>query len=37
MLFEINCWAEQTTFIAKGDEFDAFVVRPSARSIEDEI
>jgi rsbT co-antagonist protein RsbR len=36
-LFETNCWAEQTAFIAKGEEFDEFVVRPSKRSIEEEI
>ena len=36
-LFGTNCWAEQTAFIAKGDEFDAFVVNPSQRSIEEEI
>ena len=36
-LFETNCWAEQTAFIAKGEEFDEFVVRPSKRSIEQEI
>ena len=36
-LFETNCWAQQTAFIAKGDEFDEFVVRPSTRLIEQEI
>ena len=36
-LFETNCWADQTAFIAKGDEYDEFVVRPSGRSIEEEI
>lgn len=36
-LFNTNCWAEQTRFIARGDEFDEFVVKPSIRSIEDEI
>jgi len=36
-LFEINCWAEQTASIAKGDEFDEFVVAPSARDLEKEI
>ena len=35
--FQTNCWAEQTSFIARGDEFDEFVVRPSDRSIETEI
>ena len=36
-LFKTNCWAEQKKFIAKGDEFDEFVVGPSERSIEMEI
>lgn len=36
-LFGTNCWAEQTAFIARGDEFDEFVVQPSQRSIEEEI
>jgi len=35
--FKTNCWSEQIGFIAKGDEFDEFVVRPSVRSIEKEI
>ncbi|MBU4010760.1 MAG: PAS domain S-box protein, partial [Proteobacteria bacterium] len=36
-LFETSCWAEQKKYIAKGDEFDEFIVRPSERSIEKEI
>lgn len=36
-LFGTNCWSEQTAFIARGDEFDEFVVQPSNRSIEEEI
>jgi PAS domain S-box-containing protein len=36
-LFKTNCWAEQTRFIAKGDEFDEFVVKPSNRTVENEI
>ena len=36
-LFSTNCWAEQTTFIAKGDRFDEFLVKPSERTIEKEI
>jgi len=36
-LFKTNCWAEQTAFIANGDQYDEFVVRPSKRSIEEEI
>jgi two-component system cell cycle sensor histidine kinase/response regulator CckA len=36
-LFGTNCWADQTAFIARGEAFDEFVVRPSPRSIEKEI
>jgi PAS domain S-box-containing protein len=36
-LFKTNCWAEQTKFISKGDEFDEFEVEPSNRSIENEV
>lgn len=36
-LFETNCWADQTAFIARGEPYDEFVVRPSPRSIEKEI
>ena len=36
-LFKTNCWAKQTAFIAKGDDFDEFEVVPSERSIEMEI
>ena len=36
-LFKTNCWAEQTRFIAKGHEFDEFIVKPSTRSVENEI
>ena len=36
-LFGTNCWADQTAFIARGDAFDEFVVRPSSRSLEIEI
>ena len=36
-LFETNCWAEQTRFIARGDDCDEFVVGPSSRTIETEI
>lgn len=36
-LFNTNCWAEQTAFIAKGDSGDEFEVKPSDRSIEKEI
>jgi len=37
MLFKENCWADQTAFVAKGDEFDEFRVHTSERSIEKEI
>lgn len=36
-LFGTNCWADQETFIARGDSCDGFVVRPSSRSIEVEV
>jgi PAS domain S-box-containing protein len=36
-LFETNCWADQTAFLARGDAYDEFLVRPSPRSIEKEI
>jgi two-component system cell cycle sensor histidine kinase/response regulator CckA len=35
--FGTNCWADQTAFIAKGAPFDEFVVRPSSRTVEEEI
>jgi two-component system, cell cycle sensor histidine kinase and response regulator CckA len=36
-LFGTNCWADQTAFIAKGSAYDEFIVKPSSRSIEQEI
>ena len=36
-LFGTNCWADQTAFYAKGDEYDEFVAKPSDRSIEKEL
>jgi PAS domain S-box-containing protein len=36
-LFNTNCWTDQTAFVAIGNQFDEFVVRPSDRSIEKEI
>lgn len=36
-LFNTNCWTEQTAFAARGDEHDAFVVRPSERTVDEEI
>jgi rsbT co-antagonist protein RsbR len=36
-LFGTNCWAEQTSFIARGEAHDAFVVRPSDLTVEHEL
>jgi PAS domain S-box-containing protein len=36
-LFGTDCWADQTAFIAKSDPYDEFFVRPSSRSLEQEI
>lgn len=36
-IFETNCWCEQTKFIAKGDEWDEFVVRASDRTVQKEL
>ena len=36
-LFKTNCWAKQISFIAKGDDYDEFEVKPSNRSIEIEV
>jgi PAS domain S-box-containing protein len=36
-LFQTNCWADQTVFMAKGDAFDEFIVTSSSRSIEKEM
>ncbi len=36
-LFNTNCWADQTAFLAGGDSHDEFIVRPSPRLIEREI
>jgi PAS domain S-box-containing protein len=36
-LFDTNCWATQTRFVANGDPYDEFVVAPSERSLEQEI
>ncbi len=36
-MFGVNCWAEQEKFIANGDKYDEFWVRPSPRTIEAEI
>ena len=36
-LFGENCWAEQTRFLADGDDCDEFEIMPSMRSVEQEI
>ena len=36
-LFKTNCWATQTSFVAKGDDCDEFLVAPSDRNLEREI
>ena len=36
-LFGGNYWTEQTKHIAKGDDYDEFMVAPSSRNIEDEL
>jgi rsbT co-antagonist protein RsbR len=32
-----DCWAEQTSFAAKGDAYDEFVIRQSDKSLEDRV
>jgi len=36
-LFSTNCWSDQKRFLAQGDDYDEFVVRPSNRTVEKEI
>lgn len=36
-LFGEYCWPEQTSYIAKGDLYDEFVISPSLKTVEDEI
>ena len=36
-LFQVNCWATQTAFIARDDAYDEFVVEPSDQTVEDEL
>ncbi len=36
-LFGCSCWAEQTSFLARGDAHDAFLVEPSTRTVEAEL
>jgi rsbT co-antagonist protein RsbR len=35
--FGCNCWAQQVSFQARGDDCDEFLVRPSDRTVESEI
>jgi rsbT co-antagonist protein RsbR len=37
LLFETNCWAEQVEYLARGDTYDSFLIRPSERSLEAEL
>lgn len=37
MIFGTNCWAEQTKFIARGDNYDEFIISASNKTIENEI
>jgi signal transduction histidine kinase len=36
-LFNVNCWADQTAFVAKDDIYDEFYIAPSHRVLEEEI
>jgi rsbT co-antagonist protein RsbR len=36
-LFGTNCWAEQTKFIVRGDDFDEFFVKASSTTVEAEL
>ena len=36
-LMGTNCWATQTSFIARGDDYDEFLVKPSSKTVEDEL
>lgn len=36
-IFQTHCSAEQTKFIAKGDEWDEFIVRPSNLTVQDHL
>lgn len=37
LAFGVDCWAEQTRFITRGDECDEFVVAPSDATLEERI
>lgn len=37
-LFKVDaCWADQTHFLTRGDEYDEFVVSPSEKSVEERV
>jgi diguanylate cyclase (GGDEF)-like protein len=36
-VFNVHCWPEQTKFLAKGDDYDEFIIAPTALSIESEL
>jgi diguanylate cyclase (GGDEF)-like protein len=36
-LFGVRCWSTQTAYIAKGDDFDEFVIEASTKTVEDEL
>jgi len=36
-LFEVECWAEQTHFTARGDDYDEFVVCPSSLTVQERL
>jgi rsbT co-antagonist protein RsbR len=35
--FGVGCWAEQTRFVVRGDEYDEFIVAPSDETIEERL
>lgn len=35
--FGVDCWAEQTRFVARGDEYDEFIVTPSDATLEERL
>ena len=37
IILDVPCWSDQTKFIAKGDQYDEFVVYPSDKTIENEL
>ena len=35
--FKVNCWSTQQRFLARGDEYDEFLVTPSSMTVEEEL